>query len=43
MIRNNKVFLYMVIHELKHPTEAIKQRIEFLATKAEEFISEMKY
>ena len=32
----------MVIHELKHPTEAIDQRIELLAKQAKEFVSNKK-
>jgi hypothetical protein len=30
---NTKVFIYMVIHELKHPTEAVLDALSFVTEK----------
>ena len=32
VLQNNKIFLYMVIHEMKHPTEALQNRIDYVSS-----------
>jgi len=41
-IKTNKVFLYMVIHDLKHPTESMISQLESLFKQLERHVTIME-
>jgi hypothetical protein len=41
-LRMNKVFIYMIIHDLKHPTECIVTSLKHMDAKLVSMISEHK-
>lgn len=39
----NKVFIYMIIHDLKHPTECINSSLNHLETELSSMLQEHEY
>ena len=38
-----KVFMYMVIHDLKHPTESLMSSVENILSKFDDFENKLKF
>ena len=38
-----KIFMYMVIHDLKHPTESLMSSIENILSKFDDFENKLKF
>ena len=38
-----KIFMYMVIHDLKHPTESLMSSVENILSKFDDFENKLKF